>query len=189
MANKNKKKTKVDSSGRIKTKVRFGGLFKTIFLTAILCMLIPVLVVSLVSTMSVYSDLRETSDTHLAQLATEKTNQLNAVIDNQLQLVKSVANSPDVVNTVTEKLANKDKSPDSVIMDYLVGIFENGNGMFENFFLSAGNMGIASGLGGADLHDITGEGSYETGMDLPIIFFNLSNLSSARLSSFKSSSL
>ncbi|MCR5665700.1 MAG: methyl-accepting chemotaxis protein [Eubacterium sp.] len=150
---------------KTKVKIRLGGLFKIIFLSSILCMLIPVLVVAVVSTQSVYRDLKSTSDTHLAQLATEKTDQLNAIIDNQLQLVQAVADSPLVTDIVKQKLKDKDTSPDDILMDYLVNIFENSNGKYENFFLSAGNMGIASGIGGADLHDVTGENSYETPMN------------------------
>lgn len=145
-----------------KTKFRIGGLFRTIFLTAILCMLIP-LAITAVSTMrTVRKNMFHTANENLSQLAIEKMNELNFIIKNQTTLTKAVAESPFIAAKVADQYhENKtDAAVNAALNDYLVEIFNNA-GIYENFFITAGTAGIADGLGGATLHDVTGEPWYD----------------------------
>lgn len=145
-----------------KTGFRFGGLFKTIFLTAILCMLIP-LAITAVSTMStVRNNMFDAANDNLSQLAIEKMNELRFIIKNQMTLTKSVAGSPFVAAEVAEQFHGRktDAGINEVMNTYLTDIF-NDAGIYENFFITAGAQGIADGLGGETLHDVTGEPWYD----------------------------
>ncbi len=134
-----------------------GGLFKTIFLSAMICMVIPLLVVSIVTINTVKANLISSTNANLKQLAVEKANELNGVIDNQMKLVYTFATAPSVRRILTEKVASGDMSPDQELIDYCGTVMNNANGMYENFFVTAGSMGIADGIGGATVHDCTGE--------------------------------
>lgn len=141
-----------------------GGLFRTIFLTAVLCMLVPLLVTALFTTISVYRNLETTTNQNLVQLSTEKMNQVEAIIQNQIALTKAVADSPYIAETVAEEYnaGRLNDKENTAIQNYLGEIFENAAGMYENFFVTCGTEGIADGLGGATLHDVTGEPWYDS---------------------------
>ncbi len=141
-----------DSSG----KITLGGLFKTIFLSSMLCMLLPLVIVSVVTINTVISNLKRTTNENLSQLAVEKAEELNAVIDNQKKLVYAVANNPLVRDIVVEKY-NGEATPSDILNDYCTDLLQHVEGMYENFFIVAGTMGIADGLGGATVHDCVGE--------------------------------
>ena len=62
-------------------KIKLGGLFRTIFITSLLCMLLPVLVVSIISLWSFSTTLSGTSKADLQQLSVEKANEVNDFIN------------------------------------------------------------------------------------------------------------
>lgn len=146
----------------LKAKFQIGGLFRTIFLTAILCMLIP-LAITAVSTMgTVRKSMFNTANENLSQLAIEKMNELSFIIKNQTTLTKAVAESPFIAAKVAEQYHGNriDAAVNAILNNYLSGIF-NDAGIYENFFITAGTEGIADGLGGVTLHDVAGEPWYD----------------------------
>lgn len=144
-------------------KIRFGGLFRKIFLTAILCMLVPLLITAITTIRSVQTNLEETANQNLQQLSVEKMNEVDSVIQNQIALTKVVAESPYVAEIVAEqkKSGELDAAANEKLTDYLVGIYDQAEGLYENFFITCGTEGIADGLGGTTLHDVTGEPWYD----------------------------
>lgn len=147
----------------MKKGVKFGGLFRTIFLTAVLCMMFPLLVTSVTTVISTYNNLGRMTNENLQQLSIEKMNEVDSIIRNQIVLSKSVANSPYIQEAVAEQYHSNtlNVQEDKKIQDYLGEIFSDANGLYENFFITCGTTGIADGLGGETLHDVTGEPWYD----------------------------
>lgn len=148
---------------RLKDRIRFNGLFRTIFLTAILCMAAPLLLSAITTISSVYGQLQQTSNENLNQLSIEKMNEVDSIITNQIALSKAVANSPYISEILAKQYASGklDATENKRIQNYLGEIFTNANGLYENFFITCGTAGVADGLGGATLHDVTGEPWYD----------------------------
>ncbi len=148
------------------TSIRFGGLFKTIFLTAILCMMIPLIICMVYVVKVVGNNVEETADANLQQLSIEKMHEVDSIIQNQIAMTKTVSDSPYVAEIVAKQF--KDGTLDNVankeLTAYFTGIFEQANGYYENFFITCGPAGIADGLNGNTLHDVTGEPWYEACM-------------------------
>ena len=142
---------------------KYGGLFRTIFLTAILCMLIPLLVTSVTTTVSVYQSLQSMTNENLQQLSIEKTNEVSSIIQNQMALTRAVAGSPYIREIVSAQYESGelDDAANAKLTEYLVEIFNEAGGLYENFFITCGTAGIADGLGGVTLHDVTGEPWYD----------------------------
>ncbi len=82
---------------------------------------------------------------NLEQLSVEKMNEVDLMIQNQVALTKSVAESM----YVQEELSSEGDA--SRVIDYLGMIFKNANGLYENFFVTRGSDGFADGLNGATL--------------------------------------
>lgn len=145
-------------------KVRIGGLFKTIFGTSMLCMLIPLAVTVLFTITSIQKQMMNMENENLKDLSSEKMNELNLIIENQIELTQAIAQSPYIAQTVAQQYhaGELDEAENQIIQDYMDGIFERAGGLYENFFITCGPMGIADGLGGDTLHDVTGEPWYET---------------------------
>ena len=147
----------------MKSKVNSGGLFWKIFLTAVLCMMIPLLITSITTVISTYDNLVRTTNENLRQLSVEKMNEVDSIIQNQVSLTKAVANSPYIQDAIAEQyhtgVLNAEENEE--IQDYLGEIFADADGLYENFFITCGTTGVADGLGGATLHDVTGEPWYD----------------------------
>ncbi len=145
-------------------KVRIGGLFKTIFGTSMLCMLIPLAVTVLFTITSIQKQMMNMENENLKDLSSEKMNELNLIIENQIELTQAIAQSPYIAQAVAQQYhaGELDETENQIIQDYMDGIFERAGGLYENFFIICGPMGIADGLGGDTLHDVTGEPWYET---------------------------
>ncbi len=143
--------------------IRFNGLFRTIFLTAILCMLIPLIITAVYSISMVRCSMEGNTQNTLQQLAVEKMNQVDSIIANQVNLTKSVANSSYVSSAVAKQNMGKalDPAANKVLIGNLVNIFKDADGLYENFFITSGEAGIADGLGGVTLHNVKGEPWYE----------------------------
>ncbi len=142
---------------------RFGGLFRTIFLTAVLCMLLPLLVTSVTTVLSTYRNLESLTNGNLQQLSVEKMNEVDAIIRNQVALSKAVADSPYIQEAIAEqyRAGELDEQENRKLQSYLEGIFTEADGLYENFFITCGTAGVADGLGGETLHDVSGEPWYE----------------------------
>lgn len=143
--------------------IQFKGLFKTIFLTAILCMLVPLAITAISTIKMVQGSMGETTENSLQQLAVEKMNQVDSIIFNQVNLTKSVANSSYVASVVASQNMGTalNESANTELTSNLVKIFKDADGLYENFFITSGPAGIADGLGGVTLHNVAGEPWYE----------------------------
>lgn len=136
-------------------KIKFSGLLRTVFLASLLCMLVPVLIVSVVSVSALSKNLSQMTERNLEQLSTEKMNEVNLMIQNQIALTKDVANSSFVKDEL-ESAESGEK-----LTEYLGVVFSNANGLYENFFITKGTEGFADGLGGTTLHSVSGEPWFE----------------------------
>ncbi|MEY8391520.1 methyl-accepting chemotaxis protein [Lachnospiraceae bacterium 45-W7] len=147
-----------------RSRDKIGGLFFKIFLTAILCMMVPLCITSFTTVSSIYGTLRNTANENLQQLSSEKMSEVNFIIQNQIALSKSVAESPFIAQSVAEQYRSGelDDTENKKIQSYLGNIFQESNGLYENLFITCGTMGIADGLGGDTLHDVTGEPWYDS---------------------------
>lgn len=134
---------------------KFNGLFRTIFLTAFLCMWITVSIVSIISIRALFNNLSSINIQNLQQLSVEKMNEVNSMIQNQIYITKAVAESSYIDKSVSEGENQKD------LQDYLGKIAKNVNGLYENFFITKMSAGYADCLGGVTLHDVAGEPWYE----------------------------
>jgi len=136
-------------------KDKFTGLFKTIFLMAMLCMLVPVTIISILTIKSFYSNLEFSTQSNLKQLSIEKMTEVELMLSNQINLTKSVAKSSYIEEDVSKGVNQKR------VIDYLGLIGKNADGLYENFFITKDSAGFADCLNGATLHDVAGEPWYE----------------------------
>lgn len=148
---------------REKRKKGLISLFFTILITAILCMAVPLTLTSLSTVFSVRDKLRDITNDDLARISSEKMKEVNCIIDNQKELTKSIAQSPYIAEIVAmqNKNGNLDNIENLKIQDYLTGIFNEAEGLYENLFITCNTTGIADGLSGSTLHDVSGELWYE----------------------------
>lgn len=137
------------------------GLFRTIFLTGIMCMLVPLAITAVSTITMVRGNMSDSTESMLEQLATEKMNEVDAIIRDQSALTKAVSESPYVAQAVAVQAGSGTPSKDVVLTDYLTAIGKNNTGLYENFFITANTAGIADCLGGVTLHDVTGEPWYD----------------------------
>ena len=144
-----------DGEKKANMKIKFSGLLRTVFLTSLLCMLIPVSFVSVVSVSSLLRNLSGMQQASLAQLSVEKMNEVNQMIDSQIALTKDIANSSFVKD---ELLSAEDGQK---LTEYLGLVFSNAGGLYENIFITKGSEGFADGAGGKTLHSVEGEPWYE----------------------------
>ena len=79
---------------------KLTGLFRTIFITTMLCMLMPVLAISFISIRSFSKSLSSEVKKNLQQLSIEKMNEVDSMIKNQIALTKAVAQSSYVIEDV-----------------------------------------------------------------------------------------
>ncbi len=137
------------------SKTKLGGLFRTIFMASLLCMLIPLIIVSFISVRALYKNLTSTAEDNLQQLSIEKVNEVDSIIQDQIVLTKAVAQS----TFIAESVANENNG--QIIADYLAAINKNAGNMYENFFITHNEMGFADCLNNNTLHPVTGEPWYE----------------------------
>ncbi len=147
-------------------RIHFGGLFRTIFGTSMLCMLIPLAVTVIFSVMSIHNRLETMESENLMELSGEKMNELSLFIKNQSELTKALAGSPFIAQAVADQYHAGTLNPaeNEKLMRNLTDIFESEKGLYENFFITCGATGIADGLNGETLHEVTGEPWYDTCM-------------------------
>lgn len=135
------------------------GLFVKIFMAAILCMIVPLVAVTIVSTSSVQSNITEINDTNLLQMATEKMNQADVILTNQLMLTNSIAQSTYVVEGISAEYeaGEINNVVDRMIQLDLAEIFSNSKGLYENLFVTSGDLVVADCLGGKTVLEDTDE--------------------------------
>ena len=122
-----------------KKKMRLGGLFKTIFISSMLCMLIPLLITEIYTVINVHSNMETVGKTNLTALSQEKMNQVDAIISNQIQLTQSVADSPYISKIVADQFHGEiDPAANRTLNNYLASINEDSNSLYENFFITCG---------------------------------------------------
>ena len=97
------------------------------------------------------------SESNMEDIAHEKMNQIKSTVQNQMQLTKSIATSPAVIDILESNPAQKNTQ----LCDYLATVTESNAAYYENIFITAGTTGIADFAGGATLHDVTGEPWYD----------------------------
>jgi len=136
-------------------KIKLGGLFRTIFVASLTCMLVPVLIISFISIRSLIKNISNTNVRNLQQLSVEKMNEVDLMIKNQIALTKSVAQSSYIIEEL------KEGQDAQRVMDYLSLIFNSSDKLFENFFITKEEEGFADCLNGVTLHPVTGEPWYE----------------------------
>lgn len=132
------------------------GLMRVMFISSMTCMLLPLVIISAVCISALYTNVSFISRNNLQQLAVEKMNEVEFVIGNQIQLTKSVAQSPYVQEQVALG------SDSRTLTDHLGKINGNAGSLYENFFITRYEEGFADCFGGATLHNVGGEPWYET---------------------------
>ncbi len=159
---KNEKK-QTEKKQTDKLHIRLGGLFRTIFCTSMLCMIVPLAVTVIYTISTINERLVRVEENNLIDMADEKMNELTLMIQNQSAVTKAVAQSPYIAQAIAEQkqTGNIDKEQNETLQTYLGGIFENADGLYENFFITCGTTGVADGLQGETLHDVTGEPWYD----------------------------
>jgi len=135
-----------------KNKINIHGLFFSLFISAILCMLIPVSIIMVFTQRTASNSMMTLSESNMEDIAHEKMNQIKSTVQNQMQLTKSIATSP----TIIDILESNPKQKNTQLCDYLATITESNATYYENIFITAGTTGIADFVGGATLHDVTG---------------------------------
>lgn len=108
--------------------------------------------------------LQSTSNEQLMQLSTEKMNEVDSIITNQIALSKAVANSPYICTSLAEQSVSGtlDPAANKLLQDFLGDIYTNADGLYEIFFVTCNTTGVADGLHGAALHDVMGEPWYDS---------------------------
>ncbi len=140
-------------------RIRFNGLFRKIFATTILCMILPLILTVCYTVINVNASVANMGRTNLQSLATEKMNEIDAIISNQILITKSVATSPFIANNISGeyRTGRLNETTNSAIQTYLQEINANSNNLYENFFVTSGTTGVADCLDGSSLHDVTDE--------------------------------
>ncbi len=163
-----------DAGKERKSRRRTGGLFRLIFCTSMLCMLVPLAVTVVFTIISIRGRMIDMENESLYDMSAEKMNEVELIIENQSELTEAVAVSPYISQSVAEqyRAGVTDKAENERLQEYLDDIFETADGLYENFFITCGTAGIADGLHGETLHDVSGEAWYEACMEDGSFFGN-----------------
>ncbi len=147
---------------------KYRGLFKTIFIMTVLCMVIPLAASSYLTTSSVGEQMKASINERLQVASNEKMNQLNSMIDVQRNTAKLITENPLVVRYIAAEYEkykagtlNQHDPAHKPLLDYLDKINKDSNGLYENIFITVGPKGIADIHGGKTLHDSTNETSHK----------------------------
>jgi methyl-accepting chemotaxis protein len=148
---------------KAKKKIKFKGLFRQICVTAVLCMAIPLWLSGMLSAFNARDRIKAITTESLEQIAAEEKIEVANIISGQEALTKSVAESPYIASIVAAqyKAGALDDQANKELTQYLTGIYDQADGLYENFFLTCGTTGIADGIEGTTLHDVSGEPWYE----------------------------
>ncbi|SDB09318.1 methyl-accepting chemotaxis protein [Eubacterium oxidoreducens] len=138
------------------------GIFGRIFLVAILCMVVPLIVSTFISTYLASDSLTTNAQENLQTLADDKLSSLEQYIDAQKTLTKAVSTSASVVEACQEYATNGtiDKEDQNTMAEYLAAIQEQSGNLYENFFITVGSTGYADISNNETLHDVSEEEFY-----------------------------
>ncbi len=133
---------------------RKTSLFRKIFTISILCLLVPMLVSLFYSSNLIKNSLEDEVSASLLSIVFEKQNQIELALDNVFEQAIAISTQPYILETFQEAANNNDQlDPDRLhkISAHLKGIFDRGNGLFENIFLIYRDTTVADGIGGKSL--------------------------------------
>ncbi len=144
-------------------KTQRGGMFAKIFLIAMVCMILPLIALTLVVTNVATKGIENRAFTTLQTISEKEAVALEGYIAAQKVLTQSVASNTSVIEAgmtySDKKEINKDLQ--TYAGHYLADIYENSDGLYENFFITLGSEGYADCLGNSTLHDVAEEGFYQ----------------------------
>lgn len=142
---------------------RSMGIFTKIYLVALLCMLVPLIVSTWLSTVVASKRLAVNAENNLQGMAEEKVTALENYIATQKVITRSVASNPAVLDTLYayQDTGKIDMEDQSALGEYLTLIRSEAGGLYENFFITAGSVGIADCMNNTTLHDVEGENFYQ----------------------------
>ncbi len=139
------------------------SIFAKIFLAAIFCMLVPLVISNLLSTSIATKSLSSNAEKNLQDLSVAKLKGLENYVDAQKVITQSVANNPAVIEAILDCRENgtPDAAMQADLAQYLGAIKAQSGNLYENFFVTADTMGLADCLGNTTLHDVAEENFYQ----------------------------
>jgi len=140
--------------------VKGKGLFRKIFISSLLCMLIPVLIISAYVVYTTYKNQKSINNTRLKDLVYEKQQQIEAEISEQKETMYTIKINPFTSEMYTN-LAYGNYADVSDMNSYLKLLYENKDGLYENLFAVYGDLGVSDCFDGTTLHDVSDENWYE----------------------------
>ena len=150
-------------------KFRFqrGSLFSKIFLVAIICMIIPMLVSLFYSSYSMSDVLETEMGNSLSSIAIEKKKQIELALEKEITNLVSVAREPYIIDFLkeTQGIGQIDSIKLDRISHHLVDILERSDGLYENIYICYDYEVIADGLGGTSKGYVIDENRRKMGND------------------------
>lgn len=139
------------------------SIFTKIYLVALFCMLVPLIVSTWIATSVASKSLTANAENNLQGMAGEKVDALENYISAQKVITQSVASNPAVIGALriyqeTGKIVSDIQSD---LGAYLSLIESEAGNLYENFFITADSVGIADCLGNTTLHDVSEEYFYQ----------------------------
>lgn len=143
-------------------KVKFG-IFVKIFLLSVLCMIIPLIIVTEIITNLASQNMQGTAKVTLEALADKEVAAFEQFIASQKVLVASVADNPNILtNAMTYQTSHEfNAAQQETTGNFLADIQERSGNLYENFFVTLNDQGFADCLGNTTLHPVTDEPFYE----------------------------
>ena len=139
------------------------GIFAKIFLVALLCMVVPLIVSTWIATSVASNHLAVNAQNNLQDMAEEKVSELENYIASQKVITQSVTANPAVLDAL-RTYQDTGEIPLKVqdeLGAYLSLIEAEADNLYENLFITAGSVGIADCLGNTTLHDVAEEYFYQ----------------------------
>lgn len=139
------------------------SIFTKIYLVALFCMLVPLIVSTWISTSVASKSLTANAKANLQNVAGEKVDALENYISAQKIITRSVAANPAVLSALRAYQDTGEIASDvqSDLGAYLSLIESEADNLYENFFITAGSAGVADCLGNTTLHDVSEEHFYQ----------------------------
>lgn len=116
---------------------RINSLFLKIFVVAIICMIVPMLVSLVYVIYSSSNYIEAQTKSSLLDSANEKAQQIDSSFNDLLIYVKSITNEPYTINFLKEVSATNQTDPikQKRLSENLAQKFNNANGLYENIFI------------------------------------------------------
>ena len=128
---------------------RFRSLSFRIFITCVLCLILPMLVNLITSSYLSQKYLEDSASSALLDIATEKRNQIELALLNIENQAQSIAAQPYIIDYLSQPNVNTSGGEQlQRISKNLEDNFKLGNGLFENIFMMYKNKDIADSIEG-----------------------------------------